>query len=143
MGILNRTLDISEQKKVVNATVFVQGVTATATPIWYAPYPCVVHAAKIVGLGVSGTPVAHIKQERFVVGAGLTSIGIVGTLGASVPIKEWSLSGPQACTLGITLLEAGDMLSLDVAAQANTAVRNVNIEIVVQGLQDIKTYYGV
>jgi hypothetical protein len=143
MAILNRSLDASEQKKTIHATVQIQGVTATATPLWLAPYPCIVHSAKIAALGVSGAPVVHLAQQRFVTGAGFTTVGNVGTLGASVALQEWSLSGVQSMTLGITSVEAYDMLALNCPAQANTGVRNVNVEIVISAIQDIKQHYGV
>lgn len=141
MGIINRTYDPSEQHQTLVAHLGAVPVTTTRA-LFIAPYPVKLKQVKYSILGLSGAPTHKLQLSRFVVGAGLTSIEIVAA-GAVVAVGT---SGVQAMTLpaagsSLNNLQTGDVLEI-VSAGANTAVAEATYEVVMQALQDIKSYFG-
>lgn len=139
MAIVNRDLDPSQQQVVLGAQV-----SNTATGATYClgivPFPAQFMAAQQVAVGLSGAPNHSIWIQRFVVGAGVTSINI----GASLVSQVFGTSGAQAFTApgsATFLLQAGDALLLATAA-ANTGAAQVNVTMVLKALQDIRTHFG-
>lgn len=140
MGIVNRTLDTSEQKELVQ-----QDLVATSTGVDYvihkAPRAQTLIDAKATAVGLSGTPTATLKLQRFVVGAGLTTIAISGALTHSAI----GTSGTQTFSLpaaGSSLLSlaAGDFLVVTTAG-TNAGLAQLLVDVVVQNVQDIKAWY--
>jgi hypothetical protein len=140
MGIINRTQDISEQKDLIAGSFLNVGTGATVL-IHKAPRAQVITDAKCSTVGISGAPTLQLALERFVVGAGLTHISIGGALTAA----NLSTSGSQTFSLpatGSSLLNlaAGDVLCM-VSGAANAAAVQYMVDVVVQNVQDIKTWY--
>lgn len=141
MAIVNRSLDASEQTFQVNAPLGLF-ITSDTQHVYTAPYPVTLKQVKVNALGLSGAPQHKMVLNRFVVGAGLTSIDI--TSAAVVPaIGTSGLYTPSLPAAGSSLLslQAGDYISV-VSSVANTAIASCLYELVVQAVQDIKTYYG-
>lgn len=144
MAIVNRTLDASEQRKVmsVNAGAVATGVSGV---IGVVPWASVLEAGQLTAFGLSGAPTYALVLNRFIVGAGFTAITIaVGT--SNVP-SAFGTSGSRAMVLpasGSTLLnlQANDVL-LYQSGVADTAVTGLNISLVLKPIQDIKTQFGV
>lgn len=140
MGIVNRSMDSSEQQE--NLKLKVEGtVTGTTYHLQHIPRPMQIQDAKSVCLGLSGTPTAQLAVSRFVVGAGLTTINI----GAALTQAALGTSGVQGFSLpaaGSSLLElqAGDVLAV-VTGGANSALDQMEVDVVVKNLQDIKSWY--
>lgn len=140
MGIINRTMDASEQKELVQAEI-----TSTTTGKDYivhkAPRAQVITDAKATAVGMSGAPTATLKLQRFVAGAGLTTISISGAL-THVAIGT---SGTQTFSLPATgssllSLAAGDVL-VATTGGTNAGLEQAFIQVVVQNLQDTKAWF--
>lgn len=141
MSVINRTLAPSEQTKDVTVSLGALATTITRA-LYVAPYPVTLKQAKVYALGLSGAPQHKLVLNRFVVGAGLTSIDI--TAAAAVPaIGTSGLYTPSLPAAGSTLLnlQAGDYVSV-VTSVANTAMAECSYSLVMQALQDIKSFYG-
>lgn len=143
MALINRDKDVSEQRNVFTGTA-VNTVVGGTYPIWTAPYPCTLDAASQIAFGLSGAPNHSLWLYRFVVGAGLTQVAV---LGQSMASAAYGTSGAQTFTIvsgsGTSYpLQAGDALFL-ISAAANTGAQLVQVELVVKALQDIKTSFGV
>jgi hypothetical protein len=141
MGIINRALDASEQHELFT---FNLGAVATADvrTVFIAPYPQTLKQVRVAALGLSGAPTHKITLNRFVVGAGATAIDI--TAAAAVPAVGTSgLYTPSLPAAGSSLLNllAGDYLTVT-AAGANTNMLSCTYQLVMQALQDIKTWNG-
>lgn len=142
MGVANRDFDGSEQIQVSPCRTgpLATGVTGV---IYVAPYPVTVQQIKYAAQGLSGAPVHAFNTLRFVVGAGMTAIPGVGS---NATIAALGTSGLQAVTLAaagssLLTLQAGDAISI-LTSGANTAVDNMTYVVVVEALQDIKSYFG-
>lgn len=139
MGIINRTLDVSEQYDKVQLYQ-----KATATGVDYFVYRCPrnmqIQTARSYCLGLSGTPTTTLKLTRFVVGAGQTTISISGAL----TNVAFGTSGIQSMSLpaaGSSLLnlQAGDIL-IATSGGSNAALTDLMVEVVVKNVADIKTW---
>jgi hypothetical protein len=143
MAIVNRSLDASEQRKVIQV---VAGAVATGVSgiIGVVPWPCTLDAGEIAAFGLSGAPNYGLILNRFVVGAGVTAITIaVGT--SNIPLAYgtsggWSMVLPAS---GSTLLslQANDVLMFQ-SGVANTAVTGLAVSVVLKPIQDIKINHG-
>lgn len=140
MPNINRTMDASEQKDLVAAEV-----TATVTGKDYiihkAPRAQTITDAKCTVVGMSGAPTSTLKLQRFVVGAGLTTISISGALTHTAI----GTSGSQTYSLPATgssllALAAGDFV-VATSGAANAAVEQMFVDLVVQNVQDIKSWF--
>ena len=139
MGIINRTMDASEQKELVTKTI-----TSTTTGkdyvLYRAPRSVILSDAKAVVVGMSGAPTSTLKLQRFVVGAGLTTISVSGALthtaiGTS-GVQTFSLPAAGSSLLA---MQAGDFLVCTSGA-SNAAVEQLMVDLVVYAVQDIKTW---
>lgn len=140
MGIINRTMDASEQKESLkfNTSALATGVEVVVGPIERA---CTISDAKISVIGVSGTPHYALKAMRFVAGTG----GSTFAIGTSFAPTAFGTSGVLSFSLPATgssllQLQKGDMLVLT-SGGSNAAVTALALDIVVQNSQDIKTWY--
>lgn len=141
MAIINRTLAASQQHEVLTSHL---GPVATAVTsiVYVAPYPTTLKQVKVAALGLSGAPTHKLTLNRFVVGSGATAIDIYAT--AAVPaIGTSGLFTPSLPAAGSSLLslQAGDYLTV-ISAGANTALLDCTYELVLQAVQDIKSFYG-
>ena len=139
MGIVNRTMDASEQKMQMDQVISTTK-TGVAYPIFRAPCPMVISDARSAAMGISGTPTSTLNIQRFVLGAGLTTIAVSGAL----TVLAQGTSGPQQYSLpaagsSLLQLQAGDVL---VATQggANAGFNSLYVALVVNATQDIRQW---
>lgn len=140
MANINRTDDVSQQKDLIQQNLGAMATGATF-PVHKAPRVQVITDAKFSAVGSSGSPTHTLVLQRFVVGAGLTTITISGALAS----QNMSTSGSQTFSLpavGSSLLQlaSGDILTV-LSGGANSAVANALLDVVVQNVQDIKPWY--
>lgn len=140
MGNINRTDDVSQQKDLVQQNLLAVPTGATML-LHKAPRAQTITDAKMSAVGISGSPTATLYLQRFVVGAGLTSIAISGALA----VQNVGTSGSQTFSLpaaGSSLLQlaSGDILTV-ITGGANSAVVEALVDVVVQNIQDYKGWY--
>lgn len=144
MAIVNRSLDQSEQRKVLDYSV---GALATGLtiPAFMIPYPCVLEAGQLAAFGVSGAPTYQLAVQRFIVGAGATAF----TVGSANAAPAFGTSGVPVAGLslpasGSTLLElqANDVITVT-SGGSNSAVTGLHVSLVVRPIQDLKKYFGL
>ncbi len=141
MGIINRTLDSSEQKE---AWVFAATNVASGTDVVVkvVERACTILDAKVTSFGFSGAPVLQLKGLRFIAGTGGSSF----LIGASFVLSAHGTSGMQSYSLPVAgssqlVLQKGDVIVAWSQGGAATACTALAGEIVVQNIQDIKTWY--
>ncbi len=143
MAITNRSLDVSEKNRVIWANY---GLTVTSKVLNVAmiPYPCTLQAARLAVKGVSNSPTYQLKVDRFIVGAGTTTIAGGATTLTPLAIGTSGISSFVLAAAGSSFLslQTGDVVTVTTAV-ANTAVDDLSISLVVQAVQDIKTSFGV
>lgn len=148
MGIINRTKEASEQRKVfsVQAGAFATGVTAIVAQI---PFPCVLESGQIAAFGLSGAPNYALTVNRFIPGAGATAF-VVATGTSNVPSAFGTSGVAGTGASGIVMAWGSTLMNLlpnDVvmvtSGVANTAVTGLSISLVVRPTQDIKVHFGL
>lgn len=141
MGIINRTNDVSEQKE-----AFVVEVTNPVNQqdilVKLVERACTITDAKVSLLGISGTPNVLLKVLRFAAGTGGSSFAV----GTTFPVTAFGTSGALSVSLpatGSTLLnlQKGDALVVVAGGGASAASTALVLDIVVQNIQDIKTWF--
>lgn len=141
MAIVNRTMDVSEQKEAKCINVFnpVNGTEVLIGPIERA---CTISDVKATLLGISGAPTVHLRGLRFIAGTGGSSFAI----GTSFAVTAFGTSGYVSYSLpaaGSTLLnlQRGDAIAVIFGGGTGAACTTAAVELVVQNIQDIKTWY--
>lgn len=143
MAIVNRDLDASEQRVVLNPMV---GAIATAVTKQLAvlAFPCTLQSVRTSALGVSNAMQVAFQVNRFIAGAGATAIG----LGISnLILVNQGTSGVQGysglAATGSTLLNlaAGDVLQI-VTSVTNGNSTDLAFNIVLKKVQDIVSMNG-
>ncbi len=141
MGIVNRTLDATEQKEAVvisqNNVVNTQDLV-----LKIIERPCVITDAKVAMFGLSGAPSVQLKVCRFVNGTGGSSylIGgsfVVGTFATS----GWLSYSLPATGSSLLVLQKGDVLIAQQGGGTGAGTTSTVVDIVLQNTQDIKTWY--
>ena len=141
MAIVNRDKDSSEQKSThhISSGLVATGVTL---PVMQVPYQAEIKDVKLAAQGLSGSPFYSLEVLRW--GAGITAIlGLANTLTAAAIGNSQAPQGFSLQASGNTLIqvEQGDLIVLRSGA-ANTAADLVQVTVVLQALQDIKTHFG-
>jgi len=143
MGIVNRSLDTSEQNHVLESTY---GLVATGATLYAAvvPFNSTLDAARIAVSGLSGSPTYDLRIQRFIVGTGATVINPGSTTLTGVAFGTSGLQSFLLASAGSTLVNllAGDIITVTSGA-ANTAATNVGVAVVLQAIQDIRSSFGV
>lgn len=134
MGIVNRSLDSTEQQSLVNVNIR-ETVTGESDNLAHMPQPVEIQSAKISAVTLSGSPTCQLQIRRFVAGAGETLI----PLGAALALVAASTSGPQSYTFSSSSLQSGDVIAATHAG-TNAAVAQLNVALVVKATQDIKSW---
>ncbi len=142
MAVVNRDLDVSEQKCVLNAPL--SGVVATGLTLGVAviPYAATLRNIQVAAVGLSGAPTWTFFVYRFIAGTGYTAIACAGAL----TVANYGTSGIQ----GVSLVASGssllNMLANDVVGVsttgANTAAGSAAVSVAIQALQDVKAVFG-
>jgi len=141
MGIINRTKDVSEQKESLLAYA-ANPVNNQDIPIAIIERACTVTDAKVSMLGLSGAPTVVLKACRFIAGTGGSSFA----LGTTFAISAFGTSGYMSYSL-LTVgssqlaLQKGDLLVATQGGGTGAASTSTIIDVVVQNIQDIKTWY--
>ena len=148
MAVVNRTLDASEQRKIISNSIastsfLISGVT---NHIGLVPWPGVIEAGQIAVEGVSGSPAYTLKVARFIAGTGFTVI-VVGSSNAPVTFgtSGGMASGLSLPAAGSTLLNvlANDLLILQTLGGTGAAAEKLSVSVVIRPIQDIKTHFGL
>ncbi len=148
MAICNRDKDVSEQQSDTFAANYgAWGVTnmPLIRCVGTVDCPGIVKHARVAATGISGTPVALLQIRRFISGVGggatvftggFTSLTLqaVGTSGIQTVVK--AAAGSTSLNL-----QAGDVLELALSG-ADSAVTSLACDVVIQYVQDIRTYFG-
>lgn len=147
MGIVNRSMDASEQRvdftipllNVTGNSLAVMDAGATAL-VWMAPYPCVIEAARCQAAGISTGAVLGLwkwsHNTKAHTGISMT-VYAIGT--SNAPAAAGFTTGAGATCQQFS---TGDMLSAENLI-ANSAIKNGVLAITVKKLQDIATHLGV
>lgn len=141
MGIINRTNDVSEQKESIKLTALnpVNGSEFILPPLERA---VTITDCKASLLGISGAPTMHLRALRFIAGTGGSSFAI----GTSFAVTAFGTSGFVSYSLpatGSTLLnlQKGDCVVVIAGGGTGAAATTLTVDLVVQNIQDIKTWY--
>ncbi len=143
MGIVNRTLDASQQRSVLpfaQGTPIGTGITVMAALV---PSQSVLQAVTVSATGLSGSPTLDLRIFRFIAGAGATMIAGGATTLTAVAAGTSGVQSMVLAASGNSLLNllANDVLAV-ITGTSNTAATYA-IGFVVQNTQDIKTSLGV
>jgi hypothetical protein len=143
MGLQNRDKGINEQVDNWDTQTAVVGVSALIQ-LTNIPYSGQLLKVTTSAFGLSGSPIVGLQIQRFIVGAGLTTIPINGS--SLMTVSAFSTSGLLTHSIpapGSTLvqLQAGDQLQIVTSVASSAATYATNA--VVQCLQDFKTQYGL
>lgn len=134
MGIVNRSMDSSEQQYLQNVNIR-ESVTGESDVLVHLPQAAEIQSAKLSAVTLSGSPTCQLQIKRFVTGAGQTLI----PLGAALALVAASTSGPQSYTFSSTSLQSGDAI-VATHAGTNAAVAQLNVALVLKATQDIKSW---
>lgn len=137
MGIINRTNDVSEQKESLMLKTGAQ-VNTNEFAVATVERPQVITAIQTVGFGVSGAPTGILRVTRFggasyFVGSTflVPNVGVSGPLGVSLPATGSSLLN----------LQKNDLVTVLFGGGTGAASQSAVVDIVVQNIADIKTWY--
>src|SRR3954468_7911762 len=141
MGIINRTMDASEQKepKVISVLNPVNASEVILPPLERA---MTLSDAKVSLLGISGAPTVHLRGLRFVAGTGGSSFAI----GSSFAVTAFGTSGYLSYSLPATgssqlALQKGDAIVVIFGGGTGAAATTATVELVLQNVQDVKGWY--
>ncbi len=143
MAIINRALDVSEQRKTFDAKA---GATANGVTgiLCTVPWASVLDGAQVAAFGLSGAPTVTLKVNRFIIGAGVTAFAVSG----AEAVAAFGTSGVLA--RGMSLLASGntllnllpnDVIMWEAGGGTGAAATGYSVSIVLRPLQDIKTHF--
>ena len=143
MPIVNRELDVSEKRLVLTYTKQL-AATSLDLPAHVIPYPCKVVAVRATARGLSGAPAIAVRGQ-LLSAAGSTILN--ASMMQALTVPAFGTSGVASASLaagGSTLLNlsAGQVLVVTTSG-ANTASDDLLVEVVLEKLQDIVSFYGV
>lgn len=143
MGITNRAKDSSEQREVFEAH-YALTATGVTIPVCVVPFASTLDAVRVAAHGLSGSPTYQLAVNRFITGAGLTTMTAAATLLTATAFGTSGLQSVVLAASGSSFLNlmAGDVVFMASGA-ANTAVNSISVAVVLKALQDIKTNFGV
>ncbi len=138
MGIVNRTLDASEQKEAFSVTQEAL-INSDVMNVKIIERPCTIQQVRSTCLGISGAPTGQLRVNRF--GSGTFVVGmsfLIPSYGVSGAMAALSLPAAGATTLNLL---KDDLLYVTVGGGTGAAADAVTLEVVVQNIQDIKSWY--
>lgn len=144
MGVLNRTLDVSQQKEEETGVVSSLAIAGSHAILGMIAYPAELRNVVIGAVAAANSPVLSLEIIRFIAGAGAT---IILGAGVTLAVTAQGTSGQQGFSLmgaGNTLVQllAGDMIGLKMAGGISGAVTNMAYSYVVKPLQEAKAHWG-
>jgi hypothetical protein len=138
MGIINRTLDASEQKQILGAQAVQTVTNSLEVALGAIPRAMTIVDAQTTCTGISGAPTGIIRVTRFggasfFVGSTflIPAVGVSGVLGVSLP----------AAGSTVLNLQKDDVVSIVFGGGTGAAAVSAIVDVVVQNTQDIKTWY--
>lgn len=138
MAICNRDLDLSQQNYLAFQNL-APTVTAKSDAVIVMPQAGTIQSLKLGAVGLSGSPTAQVAIRRFVVGAGQTLI----PLGPALALQAVGTSGLQSYSFSLATsaltLQAQDAVVVTHGG-ANAACEQLNVALVIQATQDIKSW---
>lgn len=151
MSIVNRTLDASEQRKIMSMTV--SGSSGIVIPtgatflVGLVPWPCTLDVGQLAAFGVSGSPTVALHVQRFIAGTGFTTYVIATGTSNLVPAFGTSgvgISGMILPASGSTLLNlvSNDVLGITFAG-TNAAAIFLSVTLALKPIQDQKVNFGI
>lgn len=140
MAIVNRSLDATEKKVVVHASIGALATSITRAVVPLA-WPAALKSVAVAAQGLSGAPGLAIQRRYF---AGGETTAILATLAPA----DYGTSGIQVLDVvsdGATQaqqLGSGDVLEI-VSSGANTALADLSLNFVLEKLQDVVSHNGI
>lgn len=143
MGITNRTLDATEQRRTFQASYGAVSTGLTLS-VLTVPFNSTLAGIRMTSEGLSGAPTYAFKVQRFIVGTGITAISGGSTTTTGVAYGTSGLVSVPIAAAGSTLLNllAGDLITCTTGG-ANTATTSLTVSVVIQAVQDIKTNFSL
>ena len=143
MGLQNRDKGINEQVDNWDIQTANVGVSQLIQ-VTNVPYTGQIQKVVTTAYGLSGSPILGLQIQRFIVGAGLTTIPLNGS--SLLTVTAFSTSGLlthvlPALSSTLSQVISGDQLQI-VTSGANTA-GTYAVNAVIQCLQDFKSQYGL
>lgn len=140
MGIVNRTMDESEQQESlkVNASTVVNTNERQVAIIERA---CVIQKVRSTCTGISGAPTGLIRVFRGGGGGATFNVGLtflIPAMGVSGAMAGLSLPAAGSTQLN---LQKDDLVSVIFGGGTGAAFDHGTVDIVVKNIQDIKTWY--
>lgn len=138
MGIVNRTLDLSEQQESLKLNARTV-INTLEVPVAVVERACVIQKLRTSCVGISGAPTGLLRVNRF--GGASFTVGLtflIPAMGTSGAMAGLSLPAAGSTTLN---LQSGDVLTVLFGGGATAAADNIVVDVVVQNIQDIKTWY--
>jgi hypothetical protein len=138
MGIVNRTLDESEQQESLKANVSTV-VNGNARHVAIIERACTIEKVRATCSGISGSPTAQIRVTRFGSASFLVGMSfLVPAIGTSGAMAALSLPAAGSTSLN---LQKDDLVEVIFGGGTGAAFDHGTVDIVVQNIQDIKTWY--
>lgn len=138
MGIINRTLDASQQQESKSVN-FKTVVNTNEFPLAIIERPCTIQQVQSTCFGISGAPTGMLRVSRDVgttFNVGLTflipAVGVSGAMGG--------LSLPATGDTRLNLI-AGDVVSVIFGGGTGAAADHISVDLVLKNLQDIQTWF--
>lgn len=138
MGIVNRTMDASEQQEAFSLTQEAL-INSDVMNVKIIERPCTIQQARATCTGISGAPTGQLRVHRF--GTGTYVVGmsfLIPAYGVSGAMAALSLPATGATTLNLL---KDDLLYVTVGGGTGAAADAVTVEVVVKNIQDIKSWY--
>lgn len=143
MPIVNRDVDVSQQKEVVHFASNGAIATGATRLVCTVPYPCTLQNIQAVALGVSSAMQITFNKLTFVAaGATVQNMGV-----SNLVLVNQGTSGPQGfsglAVAGSTLLnlQAGDAIYI-ASSVANGNALDMTLNFVLKKTQDIVSHDG-
>jgi hypothetical protein len=144
MAIVNRDLDVSQQKEVIQYAAAGAVATGATALVAVMPFPGALQSVTPVAYGVSNAMQVTVYFERWLA-AGLT---LINTGVSNIILQNLSASGAVGfsglATQGSSLLQfqTGDVLRITTSV-ANGNALGLALNFVVKKLQDVVSHNGV
>lgn len=144
MAVVNRDLDVSQQKVLLQDYVSSLAIAASHAIVAVVAAPCVMKSAWISTVASANSAVVQLDIIRFIVGTGQTIIVGAATTLTITAVGTSGIQGFSTPAAGSTLLnlQANDMVGLKISGGASGAVTGAMVSLVLQNTQDYVSLFG-